>query len=153
MKKRSAWFVLRECRQVLALLPLSYRSNLRGFCREFPPFPCNCSIWSRGAPHPLRLAACEFKMSDSQPGATAPSPSPSNGKEKPDTGFVSGDDTWTQFKNIYSILTGKMSPDGIEQFRLARDIRNEEADCKRCDEQKEFLLQYSMLFHLLRTHI
>jgi inner membrane protease ATP23 len=89
-------------------------------------------------------------MSDSQSSASASgaaAPSPSNGKDKPDkpdNGFVSGDDTWTQFKNIYSILTGKMSPDGIEQFRLTRDIRNEEADCKRCDEQKEFLLQYSM---------
>lgn len=38
-----------------------------------------------------------------------------------------------------------MSPDGIEQFRVARDIRNEAADCKRCDDQRDFLLQYSMI--------
>jgi len=77
-------------------------------------------------------------MSESESsGANAPS----NGK--PDNGFIPGDDTWTQFRNIYSILTGKMSPDGIEQFRVARDIRNEAADCKRCDEQRDFLLQYS----------
>lgn len=79
-------------------------------------------------------------MSGSQsPDATVPS----NGK--PDTGFVPGDDTWTQFRNIYSILTGKMSSEGIEQFRVARDIRNETADCKRCDEQRDYLLQYSEL--------
>ncbi|CAI7586600.1 unnamed protein product [Penicillium manginii] len=98
-------------------------------------------------------------MSDSQSSASASgaaAPSPSNGKDKPDkpdNGFVSGDDTWTQFKNIYSILTGKMSPDGIEQFRLTRDIRNEEADCKRCDEQKEFLLQYSPVIRYLSDNI
>lgn len=79
-------------------------------------------------------------MSDTQsPGATTPA----NGK--PDTGFIPGDDTWTQFRNIYSILTGKMSSEGIEQFRVARDIRNETADCKRCDEQRDYLLQYSEL--------
>lgn len=79
-------------------------------------------------------------MSDSQsPGATASS----NGK--PDTGFIPGDDTWAQFRNIYRILTGKMSSEGIEQFRVARDIRNETADCKRCDEQRDYLLQYSEL--------
>ena len=77
-------------------------------------------------------------MSESQStGATAPS------TEKADTGFVPGDDTWTQFRNIYSILTGKMSPEGIEQFRVARDIRNETADCKRCEDQRDYLLQYS----------
>jgi hypothetical protein len=79
-----------------------------------------------------------FNMPDSQsPGAAAP---PAN---KPDTGYIPGNDTWTQFRNIYSILTGKMSAEGIEQFRVARDIRNEAADCKRCEEQRDYLLQYS----------
>lgn len=77
-------------------------------------------------------------MSDPQSsGADAPS----NGKS--DTGYVPGDDTWTQFRNMYSILTGKMSAEGIEQFRVARDIRNEAADCKRCEDQRDYLLQYS----------
>lgn len=77
-------------------------------------------------------------MSDSQSPDTATS---SNGK--PDTGYVSGDDTWTQFRNVYRILTGKMSSEGIEQFRVARDLRNETEDCKRCEDQRDFLLQYS----------
>lgn len=78
-------------------------------------------------------------MTDSQsPGASAPS----DGKPEI-TGFIPGDDTWTQFKNIYSILTGKMSNEGMEQFRVARDDRNEVADCKRCEDQRDYLLQYS----------
>jgi inner membrane protease ATP23 len=62
-----------------------------------------------------------------------------------DTGFTPGDDTWTQWRNIFSILTGKMSDEGIEQFRVARDIRNEATDCKRCEDQRDYLLQWSML--------
>lgn len=77
-------------------------------------------------------------MPDSQsPDAAAPTAG------KPDTGYISGDDTWTQFRNIYAILTGKMSSEGIEQFRVARDSRNEATDCKRCEEQRDYLLQYS----------
>ncbi|KAJ6134321.1 Mitochondrial inner membrane protease atp23 [Penicillium sp. IBT 18751x] len=106
--------------------------------------PCGGFSLSDCAPPQVR----EIKMSDSQsPGATAPS------NEKPDTGFIPGDDTITQFRNIYSILTGKMSPEGIEQFRVARDIRNEAADCKRCDEQRDYLLQWSPTIRFLSDNI
>lgn len=77
-------------------------------------------------------------MSDSQ---SSSAPAPSDGK--PNTGFAPGDDMWTQFRNMYSIITGKMSAEGIEQFRVARDIRNEDADRKRCEDQRDYLLQYS----------
>lgn len=78
-------------------------------------------------------------MTDSQsPGTAAPSPERSS-----ETGFVPGDDTWTQWRNVFSILTGKMTDEGKEQFRVARDIRNEAADCRRCEDQRNFLLQYS----------
>ncbi|GIC84937.1 mitochondrial inner membrane protease ATP23 [Aspergillus udagawae] len=75
-------------------------------------------------------------MSDSQPGST----SPTGGKS--DSGYIPGDDTWTQWRNIFAILTGKMTDEGKEQFRIARDIRNEAADCKRCEDQRDYLLQY-----------
>lgn len=73
-------------------------------------------------------------MTDSQ----SPRPDP-NG----DTGYIPGDDTWSQFRNMYAILTGKMSDKGKEQFRVAQDVRNEEADCKRCEDKRDYLLQYS----------
>lgn len=77
-------------------------------------------------------------MTDPQsPGATSTS------KSGVDNGFTPGDDTWTQWRNIFSILTGKMTDEGKEQFRVARDIRNEAADCSRCEDQRNFLLQYS----------
>jgi inner membrane protease ATP23 len=63
-----------------------------------------------------------------------------------DTGYVPGDDIYTQFRNIFSVVTGKMSDEGKEQFRMAKAIRNEAADCKRCEDQRDFLLQYSQYF-------
>lgn len=80
----------------------------------------------------------QSKMVDLQ-SSSASSPPDRNS----DTGFVPGDDTWTQWRNIFSILTGKMTDEGKEQFRVARDVRNEAADCKRCEDQRDFLLQYS----------
>lgn len=60
-----------------------------------------------------------------------------------DTGYIPGDDLYTQFRNIFAIVTGKMSDEGKEQFRTAKAIRNEAADCKRCEDQRDFLLRYS----------
>ena len=74
-------------------------------------------------------------MSDSQ----SPSPTGKSG----DTGYSPGDDSWTQWRNIFAIMSGKMTDEGKEQFRVARDIRNEAADCKRCEDQRDYLLQYS----------
>lgn len=76
-------------------------------------------------------------MSDSKPG------SDSSSKSQNETGYVEGDDFYTQWRNIFSILTGRMSDEGKEQFRIARDIRNEAADCKQCEDQRDYLLTYS----------
>lgn len=65
-------------------------------------------------------------------------------KKQKSTGFTPGDDILTHFRNIYAGITGKMTPEGVEQFRLARDLRNEEADCRRCESQRDYLLNYSM---------
>jgi inner membrane protease ATP23 len=68
------------------------------------------------------------------------------------TGYTPGDDFSTQWRNIFSILTGRMTPEGQEQFRLAKDIRNEAADCKRCEDQRDYLLQFSKFIpHISRS--
>lgn len=79
-------------------------------------------------------------MADTNPSGAGP------GTAAPakDTGFIPGDDTWTQMKNMFSIMTGKMTEEGKEKFLLARDIRNEESDCKRCEDQRDYLIKYSM---------
>ena len=69
-------------------------------------------------------------------------------RQKPDTtestGYVPGDDVGTRWRNWFAILTGKMNQKGQEQYVEARDLRNEEADCKRCEKQRDYLLQFSM---------
>jgi len=59
------------------------------------------------------------------------------------TGFIPGDDAGTRWRNWFAILTGKMNEKGLQQYVEARDIRNEEADCKRCEKQRDYLLQFS----------
>ncbi|RHZ58467.1 mitochondrial inner membrane protease ATP23 [Aspergillus thermomutatus] len=46
-----------------------------------------------------------------------------------------------------------MTDEGKEQFRTARDIRNEAADCKRCEDQRDYLLQYSPIIRFLSDNI
>lgn len=77
-------------------------------------------------------------MTDPQASGTQP---PQDGSK--DTGFIPGEDAWSQCRNVFAILTGKMSDEGKEQFRRAKDIRNEAVDCKRCEDQRDFLLKYS----------
>lgn len=74
-------------------------------------------------------------MSDSDPPSTT----------QKDTGYIAGDDFSAQWRNIFSIMTGRMSEEGKEQFRIARDNRNEAADCKRCEDQRDYLLAFSKL--------
>lgn len=85
-------------------------------------------------------------MADSQ-SSSGPATAPT--AQNPGTGYTPGDDAWTQWRNIFAILTGKMTDEGKEQFRVARDIRNEAADCKSCEGHRDYLLQYSMAFFLL----
>ena len=60
-----------------------------------------------------------------------------------DTGYVPGDDRLTRWRNWFSFLTGNMSEQGKELYWIARDQRMEMADCKRCETQRDYLLQHS----------
>ncbi|QKX58999.1 uncharacterized protein TRUGW13939_06128 [Talaromyces rugulosus] len=82
------------------------------------------------------------------------SPSQSQAPVAPkDTGYTPGDGFFTQVKNILNIVSGRMTTEGKEQFRIARDDRNEEADCKRCEEQRDYLLRYSPVITYLSDNI
>lgn len=76
-------------------------------------------------------------MSEDQ---TSSKPTPEN------TGYTPPDEKYARWRNIFAILTGTMTDEGKEQFRKEREDLNEEADCKRCEQQRDYLLQYSSLF-------
>lgn len=59
------------------------------------------------------------------------------------SGYVPGDDAWTICKNLYTYLKGDMSLEDQKRFRFDSEKRNEAADCKRCEESRDYLLQYS----------
>ncbi len=73
-----------------------------------------------------------------------PESEPPSNPTSTDTGYTPGEDTFNKWRNVFAILTGSMTEEGKEQYRLARDERNEEADCKRCEKQRDYLLRYSM---------
>ncbi|KAI9879440.1 MAG: Mitochondrial inner membrane protease atp23 [Pleopsidium flavum] len=77
---------------------------------------------------------------------------PSNPSSK-DTGYTPGDDNFSRWRNVFAILTGSMTQEGKELYRVARDERNEEADCKRCEKQRDYLLQYSPVIRFMRDNI
>lgn len=60
------------------------------------------------------------------------------------SGYSDGDDGWTTCKNIFSLLTGNMTDEGKERFRLAMDKKNEKSDCERCETSRNYLLEYSL---------
>ncbi|KAL9122607.1 MAG: hypothetical protein Q9187_000839 [Circinaria calcarea] len=70
-----------------------------------------------------------------------------------DTGYTPGNDGFTRWRNWFSLVTGNMSEQGKELYRVARDQRMEEADCKRCESQRDYLLQYSPVVLFMRDKI
>ena len=64
-------------------------------------------------------------------------------KDFKDTGYVKGDDTFTRWRNIFALVSGQMTDQGKEEFRLARDIQFEQQDCQRCESYRDYLLKYS----------
>ena len=60
-----------------------------------------------------------------------------------DTGYVFTNDGWLRFRNTVRYLTGRLTPEGERQYRQGRDDRFEVEDCKRCEEKRDYLLQYS----------
>ncbi|PGH17978.1 mitochondrial inner membrane protease ATP23 [Polytolypa hystricis UAMH7299] len=86
--------------------------------------------------------------------ADSSSPKPTAGSNTPnDTGFIPGDDTFTKWRNIFTILTGQMSAEGRQQYLDAKDIRDEAADCRRCENHRDYLLKYSPVIRFLQDNI
>lgn len=67
----------------------------------------------------------------------------SSDKQQESDGYIPGDSAWAQCRNIYAAVTGKMTPEALERFRVDTDIRNEAQDCKNCEDQRDYLLKYS----------
>ena len=59
------------------------------------------------------------------------------------TGYRQGDDSWTRWRNVFYRLAGKMTAEGEQQYQLAIDNRYEKEQCRTCEQDRDYLLQYS----------
>ena len=88
---------------------------------------------------------------------TQPNAAPSNAIPTSSTqgaAFVPTTDKFTtRCLNFFNMATKRMSPEGQRQYWADTDRRYEEVDCKRCEDQKEFLMKYSPTITFLSRHI
>lgn len=71
--------------------------------------------------------------------AAEPSKKPDPKKKE----YIPGDDGFTRWRNTFNLLLGRLSDEGVAQYIKKRDDRLEEEDCKRCENHRDWLLQYS----------
>lgn len=77
-----------------------------------------------------------------------PNSSPSNPPPGPhETGYTFSDDPWIRWRNTFRYLTGRLTEEGRRQYKQGRDERCAADDCKRCEDQRDYLLRYSQLTH------
>ena len=62
---------------------------------------------------------------------------------KTDTGYTFTDDPWIRWRNTWRYLTGGLTDEGVKQYEEGRNARMEESDCRRCEQQRDYYLQYS----------
>lgn len=63
------------------------------------------------------------------------------------------DKTFYTWSNFFSILTGHASNEERSRYFHTRDILNEDSDCKRCEDNKKYLFEYSPIIRFLKTEI
>lgn len=88
----------------------------------------------------------------SPPMSDGDSPSPANAlnnssSDPHDTGYTFTNDPWIRWRNTFRYLTGQLTEEGNRQYRKGRDDRFAAADCKSCEDQRDYLLQYSTYYH------
>ena len=71
----------------------------------------------------------------------------------PNDPSATGYDPAARWTNIFNILTGRMTSAGQNAYREDAYIRNEERDCTRCDEWRDWCFRYSPTVIFMRKNI
>ncbi|WQF76056.1 Putative peptidase M76, ATP23 [Colletotrichum destructivum] len=92
--------------------------------------------------------------------AAVPSTQPQQQQQQPPPRELRNDPARTGFDpqtkwwmNYFNVLTGRMTPEGQFHYREARYRANEERDCKRCEEHRDWLLAFSPTVRFLNDKI
>ncbi|RMZ89356.1 hypothetical protein DV736_g3415, partial [Chaetothyriales sp. CBS 134916] len=67
--------------------------------------------------------------------------------------FLPSDSMVNRFKNFYRMATGNMSAQGQKQYWEDADSRFSAMDCKRCEDQRDYLLQFSPMVRFMSDNI
>lgn len=68
---------------------------------------------------------------------------PTNPSHPKDTGYTPSDDAGTRWRNTFNLFTGRLTDEGIAQYKKGADDRFEKEDCKRCEKNRDYMLKYS----------
>lgn len=82
--------------------------------------------------------------------APAPAAAPAAPLFPPNDPAVTGYYPSARWRNLWNIVTGRMTPDGQEEYREAVYIRDEAIDCARCVEWRDWCFQHSPTVRFLR---
>lgn len=104
-------------------------------------------------PSPAPAPAASIQPSQTQP-------SPSQQSQPPLPRFLDNDPARTGYDpshkwwlNYFRILTGRVTPEGVEHYREDRYRANEARDCARCEAHRDFLFRYSPVVTFLRDKV
>ena len=67
--------------------------------------------------------------------------------------FLPSDTLSNRFKNFYRMFSGSMSSAGQKQYWEDADERYSKTDCKRCEDDRDYLLQYSPIIRYMTDNI
>jgi inner membrane protease ATP23 len=77
----------------------------------------------------------------------------SSSTTKPGSDFLPSDTLSARFRNFYRMAFGKMSPEGQKRYWEDADQRYSEFDCRRCEEQRDYLLKFSPVVRYMTDNI
>jgi inner membrane protease ATP23 len=87
-------------------------------------------------------------------------PQTQSSKDKPPLRFLENDPARTGYDpslkwwvNYFKILTGQITPEGIEHYREDRYKVHEARDCARCERDRDYLFKYSPVIRFLREKV
>jgi inner membrane protease ATP23 len=85
-------------------------------------------------------------LPDTASGSSSDASTPANPSHAVDVTFY----TWS---TLFKSFLGTITPDERRAYLRAKDLINEEKDCKRCEDQRDWLLKQSPVIRFMRDQI
>lgn len=107
----------------------------------------NTSV-SSSTPATSASSSISTSTSDAEPEPYLPNTFPGGRRS-----FLPPTSYYNRFQNAYHMITGGMSPRGQIAYWTDRDKRNEVGDCRRCEANRDYLLEYSPIIRFMTQNL